>query len=195
MSINELEDWLKSDKTKIIDWKVVPRHGKVALIANVYKGENQYPVYELQVTYHLHNRTPATYNLVISKQERVQSTSYYYSMDELMTYLDKEGYLELTASESSQFENPSTITSNVIEVNASYESKDFDSIVQEPLDDAKVKIKPFYTLNYNNVSGRYDSTNNLRPVIVAVLGDYSTGEDVLKVEVSYDGDTFHCGYL
>ena len=195
MSINELENWLKSDKTKIIDWKVVPRHGKVALIANVYKGENQYPVYELEVTYRLHNRTPATYNLVISKQEKVQSTSYYYSMDELMTYLDKEGYLELTASESSQFENPSTVTSNVIEVNASYELKDFDSIVQEPLDDAKVKIKPFYTLNYNNVSGRYDSINNLRPVIVAVLGDYSTGEDVLKVEVSYDGDTFHCGYL
>lgn len=195
MSINELEDWLKSDKIKVIDWKVVPRHGKVALIANVYKGENQYLVYELEVTHHLHNRTPATYNLVISKQERVQSTSYYYSMDELMTYLDKEGYLELTASESSQFENPSTITSNVIEVDASYELKDFDSIIQEPLDDAKVKIKPFYTLNYNNVSGRYDSINNLRPVIVAVLGDYSTGEDVLKVEVSYDGDTFHCGYL
>lgn len=195
MSINELEDWLKSDKTKIIDWKVVPRHGKVALIANVYKGENQYPVYELEVTHHLQNRTPATYNLVISKQEKVQSTSYYYSLDELMTYLDKEGYLELTASELSQFENPSTITSNVIEVDASYELKDFDSIIQEPLDDAKVKIKPFYTLNYNNVSGRYDSTNNLRPVIVAVLGDYSTGEDVLKVEVSYDGDTFHCEYL
>lgn len=195
MSINELENWLKSDKTKIIDWKVVPRHGKVALIANVYKGENQYPVYELEVTYHLQNRTPATYSLVISKQEKVQSTSDYYSMDELMTYLDKEGYLELTASESSQFKNPSTITSNVIEVNASYESKDFDSIIQEPLDDAKVKIKPFYTLNYNNVSGRYDSVNGLRPVIVAVLGDYSTGEDVLKVEVSYDGGTFHCGYL
>lgn len=195
MSINELEDWLKSDKIKVIDWKVVPRHGKVALIANVYKGENQYPVYELEVTHHLQNRTPATYNLVICKQGKVQSASYYYSMGELMTYLENEGYLELTASESSQFENPSTITSNVIEVDASYELKDFDSIIQEPLDDAKVKIKPFYTLNYNNVSGRYDSINNLRPVIVAVLGDYSTGEDVLKVEVSYDGDTFHCGYL
>lgn len=195
MSINELEDWLKSDKTKVIDWKVVPRNGKVALIANVYKGENQYPVYELEVTYHLQNRTPATYNLVISKQGKVQSTSHYYSMDELMAYLDNEGYLELTASDVSQFENPSTITPNVIEVDSSYELKDYDSIVKEPLDVAKIKIKPFYTLNYNNVSGRYDSVTGLRPVIVAVLGDYSTGEDVLKVEVSYDGTTFHCGYL
>lgn len=195
MLINELEDWLKSDKSKIIDWKTTVRDKKVALVAIAYKGEDSSKPYELEVTYRLHNNSPADYYLKITNNSRYVASSHYSSMSDLMSYLENEGYLILTESDVRALNGYQSPIPNVIEVDSSYESKDYESIVTEPLDETKVKIKPFYTLNYNNVSGRYDSVNGLRPVIVAVLGDYSTGEDVLKVEVTYEKDIFHCEYL
>lgn len=195
MSINELEDWLKADKNKIIDWKTTVRDKKVALVATVCKGEDLSKPYELEVTYRLHYNSPADYYLKITNNSRYVASSHYHSMSDLMSYLENEGYLILTESDVYALNGNKDFRPNVIEVESSYEPKDYESIVTEPLDETKVKIKPFYTLNYNDVSGRYDSINNLRPVIVAVLGDYSTGEDVLKVEVTYDKFTFHCEYL
>ena len=195
MSINELEDWLKADKTKIIDWKTTVRDKKVALVATVCKGEDSSKSYELEVTYRLHYNSPADYYLKITNNSRYVASSHYYSMSDLMSYLENEGYLIMTESDVRALNGNKDFAPNIIEVDSSYEPKDYESIVTEPLDETKVKIKPFYTLNYRSASGSYNSISELKPVIVAVLGDYSTGEDVLTVEVTYEGDVFRCEYL
>lgn len=195
MSINELEDWLKSDKSKAIDWKTTVRDKKVALVATVCKGEDSSRPYELEVTYRLHYNSPADYYLKITNNSGYVASSHYYSMSDLMSYLENEGYLILTESDVRALNGNKDFAPNVIEVDSSYEPKDYESIVTEPLDETKIKIKPFYTLNYRSASGSYNSISELKPVIVAVLGDYSTGEDVLKVEVTCERDVFHCEYL
>lgn len=196
MSINELEDWLKSDKTKIIDWKTTVRNKKVALVAIACKGESSSKPYDLEVTYRLHNNRPAAYHLEITKYGFYVASKDCDSMSELMTYLDNEGYLVLTESDVRALNGNKDFIPNVIEVDTSYEPKDYESIVTESLNETKIKIKPFYTLNYKSISGSYNSVSELKPVIVAVLGDYSAGvNNVLKVEVTYDGSVFHCEYL
>lgn len=195
MSINELEDWLKSDKSKAIDWKTTVRDKKVALVATVYKGEDSFRPYELEVTYRLHYNSPADYYLKITNNSGYVASSHYYSMSDLMSFLDNEGYLTLTESDVRALNGNKDFVPNVIEVDSSYEPKDYENIVQSPLDNTKIKIKPFYTLNFKSPSGSYNKVSELKPVIVAVLGDYSTSDDVLKVEVTYEGDVFRCEYL
>lgn len=196
MSINELEDWLKADKTKIIDWKTTVKNKKVALVATVCKDEDSSRPYELEVTYKLHNNRPAAYHLEITKYSFYVASKDCDSMSDVMSFLDNEGYLVLTESDVRALNGNKDFVPNVIEVDSSYEPKDYESIVTEPLDETKIKIKPFYTLNYKSLSGSYNSVSELKPVIVAVLGDYSACvNNVLKVEVAYDDSTFHCEYL